>query len=72
MRSRSEISFRADDGANSKACGYRPEVVGAEHVAMVSDGNRRHFLLYRGTQKLLDSSGAIEHREFGMDVQMNE
>jgi hypothetical protein len=61
MRSWREIGLGSDDGLDSRIGSRVPEVVGAEHVAMVGNRDGWHLGGDRGINQWLDSSGSIEH-----------
>ena len=43
-----------------------------EHVAVLGDRRRRHLQLDALVEQLLDPAGAVEQREFGVQVEMDE
>ena len=43
-----------------------------EHVAVLGDRERRHLQLDRFVEQLVDAAGAVEQRELGVQVKMNE
>ena len=43
-----------------------------EHVAVLGDGHRRHLQLDRLVEQLLDAAGAVEQRELGVQMKMDE
>jgi hypothetical protein len=57
----------------------RPRILGVvveghrrEHVAVLGDGERRHLELDRFVEQLVDATGAVEERELGVQVEVNE
>ena len=48
------------------------EVLDAVHIAVVGDGQARHFQLLRPAEELLDVAHPVEDGVLGMDVQMYE
>ena len=43
-----------------------------EHVAVLGDRQRRHLQLHRFVEQLVDAAGAVEQRELGVQVEMDE
>ena len=43
-----------------------------EHVAVLGHGERRHLQLHRFIEQLVDPAGAVEQRELGVQVKMDE
>ncbi len=43
-----------------------------EHVAVLGDGERRHLQLDRLVEQLVDAAGAVEQRELGVQMKMDE
>ena len=43
-----------------------------EHVAVLGDGERRHLELLRLIEQLVDAAGAVEQRELGVQVKVDE
>ena len=43
-----------------------------EHVPVLGDRQRRHLQLHRFVEQLVDAAGAVEQRELGVQVEMNE
>ena len=43
-----------------------------KHVAVLGHGERRHLQLDRFVEQLVDPAGAVEQRELGVEVEMDE
>ena len=43
-----------------------------EHVAVLGDGERRHLQLDRLVEQLVDAARAVEQRELGVQMKMDE
>ena len=43
-----------------------------EHVAVLGDRQRRHLQLDRFVEQLVDAAGAVEQRELGVQMEMDE
>ena len=43
-----------------------------EHVAVLGDRERRHLQLDRFVEQLVDAAGAVEQRELGVQVEVDE
>ena len=43
-----------------------------EHVAVLGDRERRHLQLDRFVEQLVDAAGAVEERELGVQVEVDE
>jgi hypothetical protein len=69
---RRDVGLDADHRLDARAGGLPEEVVGAVHVAVVGDGDRRHAQLADLLEHLLEPSGTVEHGVFGVHMQMDE
>src|SRR5216684_7279473 len=67
-----DVDFAADDGLNVALAGLVEEIRGGKEIAMVGDGNGRHFLTRRFIQKLGGFACSIEQAVIGVNVKMNE
>ena len=43
-----------------------------KHVAVLGDRERRHLQLRRFVEQLVDAAGAVEQRELGVQMKMDE
>ena len=69
---RREVGLHADDRLDAGGLGLLVEVVGAEHVAVVGHGQRRHLHARRLGEQVLQAGRAVEHRVLGVHMQMDE
>ena len=69
---RREVGLHADDGLHARGPALGPEVVGAEHVAVVGHRDRVHAQLGGALEHVLQPGGPVEHGVLGVDVQVDE
>ena len=67
-----EVRLQPDDRLQLVLLGGLVELVSAEHIAVVGDAKRRHALLARRLHQVIHPGRAIQHREVGVVVQMDE
>ena len=70
--SRRDVRLGADDRLHAVGCGLLPEVVGAEHVAMVGDGDCGHPLGRHRLHELAHPRGTVEHGVLAVHVEVHE
>ena len=66
------VELGADDGLDALLPAFLVEREGAEHVAVVGEGEARHAELLRPADERVDGGGAVEEGEIGMAVQVHE
>ena len=69
---RRDVGLDADDRLDAGALGLLPELVGAEDVAVVGGGERRHPHLGGPGEQVTDARGTVEHGVLGVHVQVDE
>jgi hypothetical protein len=67
-----DVDLAAKDRFQSSLAGVVVEDDRGEHVAVLSHRERRHFQLHRLVEQLVYAAGAVEQREFGVKMEMNE
>ena len=72
VRSGRDVRLGADDRLDAGVGRLFPEVIGAEHVAVVGDRDGRHRLVFRRLDELPDPGRAVEHRVLAVHVQVDE
>jgi len=71
-RPRCDVDLAADDRLDPGTGGLEVELHGAEHVAMIGDGQRRHPTLLGALHQIADLDGAIEKAVLAVEMQMYE
>ena len=71
-RPRRDIGLDADDGLDPGIGGDVVELAGPEHVSVVGHADRRHPQALRLGHHRFDLRGTVQHRVFGVVVQMHE
>jgi hypothetical protein len=66
------VDLAAEDRLESALTGMVVEHDRREHVAVLGHRQRRHLQLDRFVQELVDAAGAVEQRELGMKVKVDE
>ena len=69
---RRDVDLAAEDRLQPALARVVVEHHRREHVAVLGHGERRHLQLDRFVQQLVDAAGAVEQRELGVEVKMNE
>ena len=69
---RGEVGLDADDRLDPGGLGLLPEVVGAEHVAVVGHRQRRHAHPGGLGEQVVEPGRAVEHGVLGVHVQVHE
>jgi hypothetical protein len=69
---RREVGLGADDRLDPRGAALLPEVVGAEHVAVVGHRQRRHAHRGRLAEQVVEAGRAVEHGVLGVHVQVHE
>jgi hypothetical protein len=69
---RGDIGFTAQNGINATLPGGLIKLHGAEHVAMIGHGHRRHVQFLCAIEQLIDPVRPIQQTEFGMQVQVHK
>ena len=69
---RGQVALHADDRLDPVRLGLAPELVGAEDVAVVGHGQRRHAHPRGLGEQVVQPGRAVEHRELGVRVQVDE
>ena len=67
-----DVGLGADDRLDAVRRRLLPEVVGAEHVAVVGHRQRRHAELGGAGEQLVEARRAVEHGVLGVHVQVHE
>src|SRR5208283_77535 len=71
-RLRRHVRLGADDGCYAVLAALLVEVEDPVHVAVIGDGQSGLFVRHCCGYDIADPRGAVEHRVFGMGVQMDE
>ena len=66
------IALKPNDRFDAVLLGLGVELIGAVEVAVVSHRNGRHAKFYGFTKEIIEARSPIEHRIFGMHVEVNE
>ena len=69
---RRHVRFHPDDRLDLRLLRLLLELPGGVQVAVIGDGERRLLELLRALDQVLDAVGAVEEREFGVAVEMDE
>jgi hypothetical protein len=69
---RGHVDLAAQDRVDAALARRVVEHHRREHVAVFGDGQRRHAHLLRLVEQLVDAACAVEQRELGVQVQMDE
>ncbi len=69
---RGDIEFAADNGLDARFPGSLIKIDGAEEVAMVRDGQGRHFIFLRLLEQVRQADGTVQKAILRMDMKMNE
>ena len=72
VRAGRDVGLHADDRLDAGLGRRLVELEGAERVAVVGDGDRRHPLLARLFDERLDARRPVEHRIFTVHMKVNE
>ena len=67
-----DVDLAADHGMDAAGLGGVIELDGAEQVAVIGHGDRRHLLFDRDLHQLVDIAGAVEQGIVGVAMKMNE
>ena len=66
------VGLGADDRLDALSLALLVELQGAVHVAVIGDADRRLAVADRFGHHLIEARCTVEHREFGVDVEMSE
>ena len=69
---RRDVDLAAEDRLQAAVLRVVVEDDRREHVAVLGHGERRHLQLDRFVEQLVDAAGAVEQRELGVQVEMDE
>ena len=67
-----QVDLAADERLDAGLLALEVELDGAEHVAVVGDGQGRHVILLCLVDQVLDADGAVQQGVLGMEVEMDE
>jgi hypothetical protein len=65
-------NFSAQNGLNTLAAGSLVKLDGAKQIAQVCDGQGRLLIVSRSLHHIVNATGGIDDRKFGMEAQMDK
>jgi len=69
---RGDVELAADDGLNAGGIGLFIKIYGAEHVAVIRDGNGRHGKVFRLFEEFMKTNHAVKKTVLSMDMKMDK